>query len=191
VAREIKVRGPRSMLDLGGGHGLYAAALCRRHPGLTATVLDLPGSAAVGREIVAGLGLADRVAVVDGDVRDADFGGGYDLICCFNLVHHLIEPEVVQLFRRARAALVPGGVLAVLDAFPDPAARSTSTDILAMFVYVSSGARLHPPAVVARWFAESNINEPVGKRLWRRHAVHGTRLRQVPGLTLYQARAPI
>src|SRR5262249_55599390 len=34
---------PRSVLDLGGGHGWYSAQLCRRHPHLTATVLDLPG----------------------------------------------------------------------------------------------------------------------------------------------------
>ena len=30
-------------------HGWFAAELCRRHPGLKATVLDLPGSARVGR----------------------------------------------------------------------------------------------------------------------------------------------
>ncbi len=30
------------LLDLGGSHGLYGAAFCRRHPRLRATVLDLP-----------------------------------------------------------------------------------------------------------------------------------------------------
>jgi SAM-dependent methyltransferase len=191
VARAVTLRGPRSMLDLGGGHGLYAAALCRRHPGLTATVLDLPGSAAVGREIIAGLGLTDRVRFVDADVRVADLGGGYDLISCFNLVHHLTEPDVVALFRRVRSALRPGGVFAVLDVFPELAGRSTSTDMLTMFVYVSSGARLHSPAVLARWLASAGFNESVSQRLWRHRrsaALRGTRLPQMPGLTLYQAR---
>jgi cyclopropane fatty-acyl-phospholipid synthase-like methyltransferase len=180
------------MLDLGGGHGLYAAALCRRHPGLTATVLDLPGSVAVGREIVSGLALGDRVRFVEGDVRTADLGGGHDLICCFNLVHHLAEPEVLDLFTRARAALAPGGVFAVLDAFPDPEALATSTDLLAMFVYVSSGARLHSPAALTRWLRSAGFNDRAEKRLWRRRRStppRGTRLPQVPGLTLYQARA--
>ena len=33
---------PRTILDIGGGHGLYSAALCRRYPGATATVLTCP-----------------------------------------------------------------------------------------------------------------------------------------------------
>jgi hypothetical protein len=55
VARKLPLaRGARSVLDIGGGHGWYSAELCRRHPGLSATVLDLPGSASVGRPVAAG-----------------------------------------------------------------------------------------------------------------------------------------
>ena len=54
-----------SLLDVAGGHGWYSAELCRRHPGLQATVLDLPGSAAVGRRIVAEQGMSDRVHHVE------------------------------------------------------------------------------------------------------------------------------
>ena len=75
VARKLRLpSGARQLLDIGGGHGLYSAALCRRHPGLTATVLDLPGSAAVGREIVAAAGMADRVRFRDGDATAGDLG---------------------------------------------------------------------------------------------------------------------
>src|SRR3712207_9274449 len=50
VARALRVDPPvRALLDLGGAHGGVAAALCRRHPGLGATVLDLPASAENGR----------------------------------------------------------------------------------------------------------------------------------------------
>ncbi len=192
VARAIAVRRPRAMLDLGGGHGLYAAALCRRHPGLEATVLDLPGSAAVGREIVSGLGMADRVRFVEGDVRTADLGTEYDLICCFNLVHHLAEPEVVSLFRRVRTALAPGGVFAVLDAFPEKEGTMASTDLLAMFVYLSSGARLHSPASLVGWLRSAGFNDSARRKLWGRPrpmSPRGTRLPQVPGLALYQAQA--
>jgi SAM-dependent methyltransferase len=192
VARAIAVRRPRAMLDLGGGHGLYTAALCRRHPGLQATVLDLPGSAAVGREIVSGLGMVDRVRFAEGDVRTADLGTEYDLVCCFNLVHHLAEPDVVSLFRRVRAALAPGGVFAVLDAFPEREGAMASTDLLAMFVYLSSGARLHSPASLVGWLRSAGFNDSARKRLWGRPrpmSPRGMRLPQVPGLTLYQAQA--
>jgi len=62
VARRLALLGRApSLLDVAGGHGWYSAELCRRHPGLRATVLDLPGSAAIGREIIATAGLSDWV----------------------------------------------------------------------------------------------------------------------------------
>ena len=41
VARLRLPAGARRLIDVGGGHGLYAVALYRRHPGLTATDFDL------------------------------------------------------------------------------------------------------------------------------------------------------
>ena len=43
---------PRSLLDVGGAHGEFRRALGARHPALRATVLDLGGAGAVGRELV-------------------------------------------------------------------------------------------------------------------------------------------
>jgi DNA-binding transcriptional ArsR family regulator len=48
LAAAIPVEAPRTLLDLAGGPGLHAAALIRRHPGLQATVVDLPAAAAAG-----------------------------------------------------------------------------------------------------------------------------------------------
>ena len=46
---------------MGGAHGWYAAELCLRHRGLKATVLDLEGSARVGRDIITSAGLSHLV----------------------------------------------------------------------------------------------------------------------------------
>ena len=49
IARRLPLpASPRALLDIGGGHGSYSARLVERYPTLTATVLDLPGSAAIG-----------------------------------------------------------------------------------------------------------------------------------------------
>jgi len=40
VARMIPARNPKRMLDLAGGHGGYAIAMCRRHADLTVTIAD-------------------------------------------------------------------------------------------------------------------------------------------------------
>src|SRR6185437_10424888 len=117
---------PRTLLDIGGGHGGYSAALVERYPTLHATILDLPGSAAIGRELIAAAGLADRVTFREGDATTADLDGGYDAVLCFNLVHHLGPDDAAALFRRIGAALNPGGTLAVLDVFAEPGRRASA-----------------------------------------------------------------
>src|SRR5580692_4122958 len=147
IARRLPLpASPRTLLDIGGGHGSYSARLAERYPTLTATVLDLPGSAAIGREIIAGAGLSDRVRFREGDATTADLGTGYDAVLCFNLVHHLAPQDAAALFRRVGDALAPGGIVAVLDVFSEPGRRASAhADMLALFVYLSSGARVHTP----------------------------------------------
>ncbi|MDX6418784.1 MAG: hypothetical protein QOG28_3404 [Trebonia sp.] len=179
VARKLPLPGgPRAVLDIGGGHGWYSACLCRRHPRLTATVLDLPGSTAIGREVIAAAGLSGRVRFLDGDATTADLGSGYDAVLCFNLVHHLAPDAAAALFRRIGDALAPGGILAVLDVFADPGRRASAhADMLALFVYLSSGARVHTPGELDGWLRDAGFAPPRRVRILR-----------IPGLSLRVAR---
>jgi SAM-dependent methyltransferase len=183
VAKGLKLpsepRAPLRVLDLAGAHGWFSAQLCERHPGLRATVVDLPGSAAVGREIVAEHGFADRVRHVEGDIFDADLGGPYDLALAFNIVHHLSPEQNVRLLQRAREVLRPGGSVAVLDLFTRPAGkRPDSSAYLGLFFHLTSGAETYSPADLAGWLEEAGFERP------RR-----VRVRSIPMQTLYQATA--
>jgi SAM-dependent methyltransferase len=181
VARRLPLpAGARTLLDIGGGHGWYAAQLCRRHPGLTATVLDLPGSARVGREIIAAAGMSGRVAHRDGDATRDDLGTGYDAVLCFNLVHHLAPEQAAALLARARRALAPGGVLAVLDGFAEPGRRApAAAAVLSLFVYLSSGSAVRSPSQLRGWLREAGFGPP-----------REIRMRRIPGQSLYVTRAP-
>jgi 2-polyprenyl-3-methyl-5-hydroxy-6-metoxy-1,4-benzoquinol methylase len=170
--------GPRRLLDVAGGHGWFAAALCRRHPDLQATVIDLPASAAVGREIISEQGMADRVTHVDGDIMSADLGGPYDGALCFNIVHHLSPDQNVALLRRIRAALSPGGTLAVLDLFMPPRdIRADAGAMLGLFFYLTSSAATYTEDQLREWLATAGFDRP------RR-----VRLRRLPNLALFEAR---
>jgi 2-polyprenyl-3-methyl-5-hydroxy-6-metoxy-1,4-benzoquinol methylase len=177
VARKVPLRrGARSVLDVGGGHGWYAAELCRRHPGLSATVLDLPASAAIGREVIAASGMAGQVRHVDADARTADLGAGHDAVLCFNLVHHLSAGDVGALFARAHAALAPGGMLAVLDVFTGSARRVPAhASALALFTYLSSGSHVYSAADLHRWLREAGFAGSPRK----------VRVLRIPGQALY------
>ncbi len=179
VARALRLPPePRALLDLAGAHGTFAAALCRRHPTLHATVLDLPGSANVGRTIIAESGMADRVAHVDGDMFEADLGGPYDAVLCFDIIHHLRPEQVVALLRRVRTVMRPGGTVAVLDLFrPDRRPRASAA-LLGLFFHLTSGADLHSRAQLRAYLREAGFGEP------RRARVH-----RLPDQRLYQASA--
>jgi ubiquinone/menaquinone biosynthesis C-methylase UbiE len=178
VAKAIRLPAePASLLDVAGGHGWFAAALCRRHEGLRATVLDLPGSAAVGREIMAETGMSDRVRHAEGDMFEADLGGPHDGALCFDIVHHLQPDDVVRLFTRVRAALKPGGTLAVLDMFRGGPTRASAAT-LSLFFRLTSGTEIHSHDDLARFLGEAGF-----ERCKR------ARIRSLPDQSLYQARA--
>ncbi|HEY1457622.1 MAG TPA: methyltransferase [Solirubrobacteraceae bacterium] len=180
VAKRIRLPArPRRLLDVAGGHGWFAATLCQRHPQLRATVIDLPGSARVGREIIAQAGLSDRVEHREGDMFSADLGGPYDGALVFDIVHHLSGEQVLALLRRVRQALEPGATVAVLDMFRSQARRQrASAAALGLFFHLTSGADLHSPQELAGYLREAGFSAP------RR-----TRIRRIPDQALYQSTA--
>src|SRR5690242_3955447 len=115
VALRLPVpRDARAMLDIGGSHGYYSVALCRRHPGLRATVLDLPEAVAAAAPLLAREGMGDRVVHRADNALTADLGRDkYDLILIANLVHHFTETQNRDLVRRCAQALRSGGRLVI------------------------------------------------------------------------------
>jgi SAM-dependent methyltransferase len=107
-------RHAQTMLDIGGSHGYYSVALCRRYPGLRAVVLDLPEAVAAAAPLLAREGMGDRVVHRADNALTADLGREqYDLILIANLVHHFNETQNRDLIRRCAEALRPGGRLVI------------------------------------------------------------------------------
>jgi SAM-dependent methyltransferase len=118
LARRVPVPpGARDMLDVGGSHGYFSVVLCRRHPELRATVLDLPNAVEHAAPLLEREGMGDRVVLRAGDALADDLGeAAYDLILVFSLVHHFEDATNRLLVSRAARALRPGGYLVIGDA---------------------------------------------------------------------------
>jgi predicted TPR repeat methyltransferase len=80
LAAALDLSGARRLLDLGGGSGVVALALLRRHPELTATVVDLETVCVAGREIAAEHGHSDRITYRAVDFLHDELPGGFDLV---------------------------------------------------------------------------------------------------------------
>jgi SAM-dependent methyltransferase len=157
----VPVENPRRLVDVAGGHGAFSMAMCRRHPGLEATVLDLPPSAAVGREIVEEQGFSDRVSFQEGDVFEVGLGEDVDVVSAFNLIHHLPEERDLELCRMARAALRAGGCLVIGDsARPEPGEEvSEHGAISSLLFYAWSHSRNFTPSEIRGWMREAGFAE--------------------------------
>jgi SAM-dependent methyltransferase len=118
LARRVPVpAGASEMLDIGGSHGYFSVVLCRRHPGLKATVLDLPEAVEHAAPLLEREGMGDRVVLRAGDALTDDLGdAAFDLILMFSLVHHFDDATNRLLARKAARALRPGGYLVIGDA---------------------------------------------------------------------------
>ena len=110
----------RKLLDVGGGTGSWSIAAATAHPGLTATVVELPVVAAVAKTRVAEAGLDGRVDIVTGDAMQGELPTGHDVVLVANLAHYWSPEQNRQLLRRIRAAATPGARLLLADFWTDP-----------------------------------------------------------------------
>lgn len=158
---------PRSLLDVAGGHGMYAAGFCGRFPGLRATVLDLPDAADHGEVLVAEAGLADRISYVRGDLREVDWGREHDVVLLFNILHNLSEADGRRALERARAALRPGGTVVVLDSQHAAAGGdlSAAAGFNELMFFLINGTRALPEETMRGFLSGAGFTRLKSRRL--------------------------
>ncbi|PSC05323.1 hypothetical protein SLNSH_08965 [Alsobacter soli] len=159
LARRLPLRAPARMLDLAGGHGLYAAALCRAHPGLSAVVLERAEALPEAQRLLARERMGARVRHHACDIlADAWPAGAYDVILLANVAHHLTEGENLEVARRAAGLLAPGGAFVVVDHLDQGLReRSRIAPVLSVFFGLTSASGTWPVEAVAGWMREAGL----------------------------------
>jgi SAM-dependent methyltransferase len=185
VARRTPVpRGARRLIDLGGGHGLFAAALLRRHPGLSATVLDLAPAVEAARAAGVPADLRGRLEHRVADALNDPLGAGdVDVVFASQLNHHFGEADNRALAARVATALRSGGAYVIQDlarpADPREARRARLGALLDLYFGATSDGGTYPIAAMRAWQSAAGLR-PLGVR-W---------LRTLPGLVQQVAVKP-
>jgi SAM-dependent methyltransferase len=107
------------ILDVGCGTGGYGRMLVRNLPATHVVGLDRAGMVTVAETRAIDAGMSTQLDYRSGDLRTMDWGDGYHLVLLSNLLHGYPDQVCAELLARARAALVPGGVLAIFEMVPD------------------------------------------------------------------------
>jgi ubiquinone/menaquinone biosynthesis C-methylase UbiE len=132
-----KMKAPVNMLDIGGSHGLYSVAFCKKYPMLNATILDLPPAVDKAAPILAKYGMGARVKHRVGNALKDDLGDNeYDMILVSSLIHHFSGEQVVSLSQKVSKALKPGGYYIIQEfTRPKPSAKMEMVGTLLDFFF--------------------------------------------------------
>jgi hypothetical protein len=105
-----------TLLDVGGGTGIYAIACLRRHTKLKAIVFDRPEVLKVAHEFAVQFEVADRLECRPGDMFRDPLPTA-DTILLSNILHDWDGPECQQLVTKCATALPTSGRLLIHDVF--------------------------------------------------------------------------
>ena len=158
--------GSHSLLDLGGGDGVYAREFCRATPGLRATIID-----AATAERTEGP-LTWRAA----DLLTCDLPGGQDVTMILNVLHGFAAADAEALVARAAGTLRPGGLLVVMESLPQHGGTTADLAFGAGFslnLWHTQGGALHPPEMITGWLRSAGCAPAPWQQLSRSpsHAV--------------------
>ena len=133
-----RLRGDERVLDLGCGRGAVLLAAAKRlTDGGRATGVDLwrakgrTGDTRAARANAEAEGVADRVDLVTGDLRDLPFrDDGFDVVLSGQALHDIPSAEGrVRAVREAYRVLRPGGLMLLADVQHTPDYEETLRDL--------------------------------------------------------------
>jgi hypothetical protein len=114
----------RTLVDVGGGHGILLISILRANSRLRAVLYELPFVAEGARKAIAEAGLADRCDVVSGDFFQ-DVPRGADAYILKSVIHDWDDAKSIQILGHCRRAITPEGRLLLVElVLPDRVDRS-------------------------------------------------------------------
>ncbi|MEU7688222.1 methyltransferase [Streptomyces spectabilis] len=151
----------RRLLDVGGGGGAYTIELCRRYPDLHTAVYDLPLVSDITMKKVKKAGLTDRIKMIPGDFfSDPALPTGYDTLLLSMVLHDWSEAECQTIIGKCRAALPPGGTLAITELFvDDDKSGPLDATLMGMNMLVETIGRNYTRAEYRRWLDKAGFAE--------------------------------
>ncbi len=108
----------RKMLDVGGNSGEFALRACRRYPGLSAIVFDLPVVCDIGEKHLQGEPEVARISFARATREGGALPQGCDLVTFKSMLHDWPGDSVREFLARAYEALPKGGTVLIYERGP-------------------------------------------------------------------------
>lgn len=131
--------GVRHVIDVGGGTGTLLAAVLRAHPGLRATLVDLPETVERGREHLAQQALAGRCTFAGQSFFD-ELPSGADVYVLHSILHDWADEQATVILRRCAEAAGDRGRVVVIEGHgPDGGDRAMFAEMNLRMLVLAGG----------------------------------------------------
>lgn len=117
----------KKVVDVGGAHGAFLAAILGKLPNAFGVLFDRPEVVATAASTLSAAGVAERVERASGDFLKAVPEGG-DLYLLKHIVHDWSDAENLTILKNVRRAIAPGGHVVIVEmALPEDSSPSPAT----------------------------------------------------------------
>ncbi len=158
LAQAVDLSGAKRLLDVGGGTGIYCAALLQKHARLRAIVLDRPEVLKVAAEFAESHGVADRLECRAGDMLSSEPLPTADVVLLSNVLHDWDVAECRRLIANCAKALPPLGRLLIHDVFLNDAMDGPLPAALySIAIFSVTEGRIYSSAEYRGWLSEAGL----------------------------------
>ncbi len=111
----IDLQNVESVLDVGGGSGVFCMAFLNRKPELKATVFDLPNVLPISKRIVEKEGFTGKIDHYEGDYTTDELPKGFDLVFLSAIIHSNSFETNQELVKKCYNSLNTNGKIVIQD----------------------------------------------------------------------------
>ena len=158
MAERVRLENAKTMLDVGGGTGIYSIACLKRFPNLRAIIWDRPQVLKVAREFAETAGVENRMQFLPGDMFVDPVPVGCDVMLLSNILHDWDVPECKALIERLAKALPLGGSLLIHDVYlADSLDGPLPVALYSANLFCVTEGRAYSAAEYRSWLAEAGL----------------------------------
>lgn len=128
------------VLDIGGGEGVFLAALGARYRALALGLVDLPAVCERAADRLQRQGMLARARLHPGNFRADPLPQGYDCMTLVRVLHDHDDAPALALLTAIRAALPPGGTLLIAEPMTATPGAEPSGDAYFGFYLMAMGS---------------------------------------------------
>ncbi|WP_081748702.1 methyltransferase [Nocardiopsis sp. CNT312] len=155
MAEALDLSGVRRILDVGGGAGHTMIELCRQHPRLSGTVLDLPHVCNLARDRIEAAGMSDRIGTTSADFFTDPLPTGHDTVLLSMIMHDWSEEQNRRILASCMDVLPSGGTVMISELLvADDKSGPVDAALMSMNMLVGTWGRNYTAAEYAGWLRD-------------------------------------